>query len=182
MDERDEGEFEAEPATTTDTQPPGQMSGDGDRRRRRRGRRGGRRNRRDREGFAPEGAVAPELAHDAPEHEPAPIGEVEPSYAPIMQSHEPMEPPAEAQPQEHEPLPSAAAEISEPSISEPSRRRSTVREPAPTALSDEATAPSPSYQTPTSSPEPVVSSSAANDASDRPRRSGWWSKRALDKG
>jgi hypothetical protein len=30
--------------------------------------------------------------------------------------------------------------------------------------------------------EPIVTSSAENEGSDRPRRSGWWSKRALGKG
>ena len=130
---------------------------------------------------APEAAVAPEFAHDAEEQEPAPVGEAEPSYVPITQSQRSFEPPAEAQPQEHHPLPSAAVESSEPPMSE-SRRRSTVREPAPAAPSDEATAATRSYQTPGSSPEPVVSSSAASDAGDRPRRSGWWSRRALDKG
>src|SRR5438105_6674244 len=108
VDEPDEGEFEAEPAGATATQPLEHTNGDGDRRRRRRGRRGGRRNRRDREGFTPEAAVAPEFAHDAEEQEPAPIGEAEPSYVPITQSQRSFEPPAEAQPQEHHPLPSAA--------------------------------------------------------------------------
>jgi hypothetical protein len=30
--------------------------------------------------------------------------------------------------------------------------------------------------------EPVVSSPAENESSDRPRRSGWWSKRVLGRG
>jgi ribonuclease E len=71
--------------------------------------------------------------------------------------------------------------------SEPPRRRSTVREPAPQALRDDAlrddtSSPAPSF-TPPSVPsvEPVVSSPAESDDSDRPRRSGWWSKRVLGK-
>ncbi len=41
--------------------------------------------------------------------------------------------------------------------------------------------PPPSFTPPVPSVEPVVSSPAESDDSDRPRRSGWWSKRALGK-
>jgi ribonuclease E len=60
------------------------------------------------------------------------------------------------------------------------RRRSTVREPAPTAAPDAASEPAEAYVPPPSA-EPVVSSPAEAEADDRPRRSGWWSRRALGK-
>jgi ribonuclease E len=186
-DERDEDAFETEQAAAVaGAELPEALSGDGDRRRRRRGRRGGRRNRRDREGFAPEAAVAPEFADDTSAPEPAPDGEVEaPSeHVPIAQSPHPFEPQPvpEAPPQEHAAQHDGAASSSEPSIAEPPRRRSTVRERAPVAQTDgdETSAAAPSYQAPAA--EPLVSSSAESDTSDRPRRSGWWSRRALGKG
>ena len=65
---------------------------------------------------------------------------------------------------------------------EPPRRRSTVREPAPTALAGEGSGVAPSFTPPAPAAEPVVSSTAESESDDRPRRSGWWSKRALGKG
>jgi hypothetical protein len=56
-----------------------------------------------------------------------------------------------------------------------------VREPAPQALRDDASSPAPSFTPSVPSIEPVVSSPAESDESDRPRRSGWWSKRVLGK-
>jgi len=56
-----------------------------------------------------------------------------------------------------------------------------VREPAPQALHDEANSPPPSFTPPAPSIEPVVSSSEESESGDRPRRSGWWSKRVLGK-
>ena len=182
--ERDEGAFDAEPVGTTGVDTAEPASGDSERRRRRRGRRGGRRNRRDRESFAPEAAAAPEFAHDAGDEEPPPVGDLEaPSlHVPITESPRPIEPQPEAQPQEPYAAHPAAPDISEPAVSESPRRRSTVREPAPLAASDEASAAAPSYQAPASAPQPIVSSPAASDTGDdRPPRSGWWSKRALGK-
>jgi ribonuclease E len=63
---------------------------------------------------------------------------------------------------------------------EPQRRRSTVREPAPATLTGEAAAPAIAH--PAEPPQPVVSGPTESEDSDRPRRSGWWSKRALGKG
>jgi hypothetical protein len=50
-------------------------------------------------------------------------------------------------------------------------------------LRDEASPPAPSFTPPAPAPsiEPVESSSAESEDSDRPRRSGWWSKRVLGK-
>ena len=77
--------------------------------------------------------------------------------------------------------------------SEPPRRRSTVREPVPQALNNPAvsdhalgdegaSAPPPPASPPVPLAEPIVSSSAESESDDRPRRAGWWSKRALGKG
>jgi ribonuclease E len=171
---------------------PGEPGGDGERRRRRRGRRGGRRNRRGREGegFAPEAredvaagtddgegfapevaeAVQPELTRAVANlDEAAPAG----AEAPAAEPHDLPPPP---------PMPAAAA-ADTPAASEAPRRRSTVREPAPQALGHEGQVATPSF-TPQPMPavEPVVSSSTESESGDRPRRSGWWSKRVLGKG
>jgi ribonuclease E len=171
------------------TEAHGEGEGEGERRRRRRGRRGGRRNRRGREGesFAPETAPEPELAHavhdlDQPaaataEPPAAPIGENEPRAVPIAEPRGDVQ----ARPQEAPSAQIADPAVPEPTAAEPPRRRSTVREPAPQALRDEASAPAPSFTPPVPSIEPVVSSPAESEDSDRPRRSGWWSKRALGK-
>ena len=60
---------------------------------------------------------------------------------------------------------------------EPVRRRSTVREPAPIAGGENAPA-APAAATPPASPaaEPVVETTEAAEG-DRPRRTGWWSRR-----
>jgi len=177
------------------TEAHGEGEGEGERRRRRRGRRGGRRNRRGREGesFAPEISSEPELAravHDldrpaaaaaAAEPPAAPIGESKPRAVPIAEPHDDVQPPPEARPQEAPSAQIADPAVPEPTTAEPPRRRSTVREPAPQASHDEASAPAPSFTPPVPSIEPVVSSPAESEDSDRPRRSGWWSKRALGK-
>jgi hypothetical protein len=48
------------------------------------------------------------------------------------------------------------------------------------ATDDEGAAPAARF-TPQPPAETVVSSSAEGESSDRPRRSGWWSRRALGK-
>jgi ribonuclease E len=169
----------------------GEAHGDGERRRRRRGRRGGRRNRRGRDGesFAAEIPPEPELASAVDDLDrPAPIAAAEPPEAPIAGPETPAEPRDElppraaAGPQEAPPAQIASPAVPETVASKPPRRRSTVREPAPQMLRDDASSPAPSF-TPPSVPsvEPVVSSPAESDDSDRPRRSGWWSKRVLGK-
>jgi ribonuclease E len=168
--------------------------GDGERRRRRRGRRGGRRNRRGRDGesFASEIPPEPELANDVHDLDPAaPIAAAEPPAAPIAGPEaraeafsEPrgdVQPAAAAPPQEAPPAQIANPAVPETTASEPPRRRSTVREPAPQALRDEESPAAPSFTPPASSIAPVVSSPPESDDSDRPRRSGWWSKRVLGK-
>jgi ribonuclease E len=173
---------------------PAEAHGDGERRRRRRGRRGGRRNRRGRDGesFGPETSPEPELAsavHDldegapiaAAEPPPAPIAGPEAHAEPFSEPRGDVQPPAAAPPQEA-PLPQIASPtVPETTASEPPRRRSTVREPAPQASRDDASSSAPPFTAPEPPIEPVVSSSAESDDSDRPRRSGWWSKRVLGK-
>jgi ribonuclease E len=173
---------------------PAEAHGDGERRRRRRGRRGGRRNRRGRDGesFAPEIPPEPEFASAIDDlDQAAPITAAEPPAAPIAGPEarakpfsEPrgdVQPPAAAGPQEAPPAQIANPAVPETTASEPPRRRSTVREPVPQVLGDDASSPPPSFTPPVPSVEPVVSSPAESDDGDRPRRSGWWSKRALGK-
>ena len=88
---------------------------------------------------------------------------------------------AAAPPQEASPAQIANPAVPETTASEPPRRRSSVREPAPQAVRDDASSLPPSFTPSVPSVEPVVSSPAESDDSDRPRRSGWWSKRVLGK-
>ena len=152
---------------------------EGERRRRRRGRRGGRRNR--------------------PEHigEAAPLAEGHDSYEPHESPPTPPEELTGAPPTEAElrtavadldavPPFAAAAPSSEPAVvestpsppasqPEPPRRRSTVREPAPIVSAD---APQPTPAAPSSPPpQPVITEVGESDRTDKPRRSGWWSRR-----
>jgi len=58
------------------------------------------------------------------------------------------------------------------------RRRSTIREPALTASRPSAEPPPAIADNPPAN-EPAVSNPPPADSADRPRRSGWWSKRLL---
>jgi ribonuclease E len=146
-----------------------------DDRRRRRGRRGGRRNRqRNGEG----GYATPDQSGDhaqddfAPAEQltaPPPI-ESELSYAVADLDSPPSERPA---PPELSP-PEAAAQPEAP------RRRSTIREPAPISRgetaggetgNDQASAP------PSPATEPVITETGDAAEGERPRRTGWWSRR-----
>jgi ribonuclease E len=168
-----------EQAEHGDREPRGDRAearGDGEHRRRRRGRRGGRRNRHD---------TANET-HDGNAHAP------QPEFA----SAEEMTPPAAAQSEMHEivddvdapsvaaaqpqPAPPPQVETPEPTAppvaAESPRRRSTVREPAPAGRSEAA--PPPSVEPAASpSPEPAVSQDDKVEETNRPRRTGWWSRR-----
>jgi ribonuclease E len=96
--------------------------------------------------------------------------------------------PAQLTSEAHEPL----ATSEEPAPAEPApaepvaarRRRSTVREPASVIVGSEAAEPAAAAEpAPVEPPQPVVTSTAAEAVeSDRPRRSGWWSRRVLGKG
>ncbi len=136
---------------------------DGERRRRRRGRRGGRRNRHERNGgepHVPQHAFAPadELAEEPPAAEP----ELKEAVADL-----------EAAPSAPAPT-TAEAPQAPPAEPEPPRRRSTVREPVPFAGGTDAP---PAAVTPQVAPEPVTSEDETTEDTDRPRRTGWWSRR-----
>jgi ribonuclease E len=165
---------------------------DAERRRRRRGRRGGRRNRRDHPGESPapigadpavadgwhEWAQSPQVDAIAPPPSFAQETAAEPAAIPLP----PPEPPPEPSP-----ATTVAQEPSEtapepPEPPEPPRRRSTVRERAPVALDAGTAEPSPAAPPATVPPEPEpVASMADEPADDRPRRTGWWSKRVAGK-
>src|SRR5262249_49698233 len=84
---------------------------------------------------------------------------------------------AEAPPRETPPVLEPAQVETAPS--EAARRRSTVREPAPISVGHEN---GPTHiASPSEPPQPVVISPTESDDSDRPRRSGWWSRRMLGK-
>ena len=154
----------------------------GEPRRRRRGRRGGRRNRLDREGEA--APVSHDGGPDAPQHAlataeelaapPATEAELKEAVAdldaaPIAASPAPRPAPEPA----NAPPPQAAARPAE----EPPRRRSTVREPAPIPDNHEASQPAPTPPPPPV-PQPVITELGESEQTNRPRRSGWWSRRS----
>ena len=154
----------------------------GEPRRRRRGRRGGRRNRLDREGEAapvsrdggpdaPQRALATAEDLAAPPATEAALKEAvaDLDAAPIAA---PPAPPPAPEPA-HAPPPQAAA----PPAEEPPRRRSTVREPAPIPDNQEASQPAPTPPPPPV-PQPVITELGESEQTNRPRRSGWWSRRS----
>jgi ribonuclease E len=157
------------------------------RQRRRRGRRGGRRNRRGRNGETEAQANGGEPAQE-PEHAAhethvgsdfppvseedadamAPPFDREPEQAaPAAEAVSPEAAPAQAAPEAAQPAHEAEPAEEEPA---PSRRRSTVREPAPFASEGE-----PPTLPPT--PTPVISSTGAEEPA-APRR-GWWARRLM---
>ncbi|MEA2952688.1 MAG: ribonuclease [Alphaproteobacteria bacterium] len=163
--------YESENTTTEAGAMPAGENGhprpDGEPRRRRRGRRGGRRNRRDREGGSPNGEQSqgeqsfrstPDIAESThvPRIEPSAVG-IETNYQPAADSFSQVAAPPTPQPE-----------------TEPPRRRSTIREPAPTFPRDEARAPRAEPAPPVSNaPEPQ------NEEAGKPRKTGWWAKRLL---
>jgi ribonuclease E len=156
---------------------------DGEPRRRRRGRRGGRRNRRDREGNGEvrgeqESGVRQPYVLDSDIAESTPTPRIEPvevgqELGPLGgddQAGRPMEPVAQ-------PVPHIEAE-------QP-KRRSTVREPAPSFASGQGFTPAPRQEsTPApASEQPAPSSGESSGDEGKPRKTGWWAKRMFgDKG
>ncbi len=170
-----EGDIEAEAQQAGAEDKTGSPQRESERRRRRRGRRGGRRSRMERE---PGGETAPPSAEAArqPQHEfesaaelnARPAAEPELSDATAdLDGVPPFAARAEA-PHAGSPQPPTP-----PAAPEPPRRRSTVREPAPGAAGTEPGQPA----QPKAPEQPVITELGDNEAADRPRRSGWWSRR-----
>jgi ribonuclease E len=188
----DAGEAEADDAAVeaAGADASGEARGEAERRRRRRGRRGGRRNRRGREdgdvaaaaseiGGAPEGEaqVEPELVRAVTDFDakPPPVAAPVPEKIPVPEA-------ASAPPEDvHRPVAPAQESAAEHPVSELPRRRSSVREPAPFTFAGEATVPAQASAPSEAQPQPVVRGPTEDAADDRPRRSGWWSRRALGK-
>ncbi|MGN6748105.1 MAG: Rne/Rng family ribonuclease [Xanthobacteraceae bacterium] len=168
--------FAAEPQEGRERREPREEARRDDRRRRR-GRRGGRRNRqRNGEGYAaPEQsgqygqgefvpaeqfasppATEPELSHAVADLDSPPAERAAPPDVPVAMPPVAMPPAAVEQP-------------------EPSRRRSTVREPAP-ATGAEVGGGSPA-SAPSQGAEPVITETGEASEGERPRRTGWWSRR-----
>ena len=152
----------------------------GDRRRRRRGRRGGRRNRHDREhngdgAHASHEQVAQEHEDDppAPQHSFSPDDGLAPPRASEPELRDAVADVDAAPTATPAPAETASPPQEQP---EPPRRRSTVRERAPVAVSDdtppEVTAPPPS----TPATEPVITEVSGAEKAEQPRKTGWWSR------
>jgi ribonuclease E len=155
-------------------------AGEGERRRRRRGRRGGRRNRnRNGEGYQngnghdrSEDASFEQGVHETSEGAPHPVVSDEDAMVMAPRFEEPVHP-MHDEPAAQPAMPAPAAESApEPA---PSRRRSTIREPAPIVTTEEIMpAPAPAAETPP--PAPVISTTGDEPAT--PKR-GWWGRRLL---
>jgi len=147
-----------------------------DERRRRRGRRGGRRNRqRDGErGYAgtdqSEHSAQQEFA--PAEQFTAPAAESELSHA-VADLDSP--PPERAAPAERAAPPDVSSDMPAAEQAETARRRSTIREPAPGA-GNEAAGKDP-VAPPSQGAEPVITETGDASEAERPRRTGWWSRR-----
>jgi ribonuclease E len=156
----------------------GETHREGERRRRRRGRRGGRRNRMDREregtpGLNEHDTQEPQRAVTTAEALTAPPS-MEPDLTEAVADLDaaPASAPSPAEPADLE----VAQASPPPAQPEPLRRRSTVREPAPIASGPEVSQPAPPQPT-SPAPEPVITEVGDSQNTDRPRRSGWWSRR-----
>jgi ribonuclease E len=165
---------QAEPQTGHAQQDHGERDetrGEGERRRRR-GRRGGRRNRA-RNGDAVHGE------NDSGPRSEQTFAHADELIAPPSAEPELKEAVADLDAAPPEPRAPIRAEATPPSVvpePEPTRRRSTVREKAPVGGSVEAPPSMPS-QSPSTAPEPVVTEITDAADGDRPRRTGWWSRR-----
>ncbi len=190
--EADLGEEEAETADAVRADHDG-------RRRRRRGRRGGRRNRREEGEFGispPENGIAPieeEVAHAVADFggPPTELTWEQPLQEPEHAAAEHPERHGDAESPKPEPAPAAESASVVLPKSEPSRRRSTVREPAPFVVGGGrispgvASVPQPAPEIVDSEAEPAAPTPppAAAPEAATPRRAGWWAKRMLgDKG
>ena len=158
---------------------PGEGRGEGEHRRRRRGRRGGRRNRHERDNFGDQNGGQRNEQNGGQRSEPfrGPQPEMtEQPYAPQFEPRPPEPAPFISAPEIPPPAPQAAQ-------SEPPRRRSTVREPAPVFSNHAVETPqvdrSPATGAEMAMPAP---SSSESESASKPRRTGWWAKRLLGGG
>ena len=141
-----------------------------DDRRRRRGRRGGRRNRQRNgdSGYSGGDQWSERAERDVAQSEPL----TEQAGAESELTHAVAD--LDSRPAERAAPPEASATPAEQP--EPGRRRSTVREPAPGA-GVATTAPDNSPPGASSPAEPVVTETGETSKGERPRRTGWWSRR-----
>jgi ribonuclease E len=165
----EDDDAEAETSVAESHEPhPGQSDAGEGRRRRRRGRRGGRRARRGREGEVQDTA----FENGAPAFEPELADAIADFGGPPPHSVPATPTPAHAQAE-----PATSTTPATVAHSEPPRRRSTVREPAPIngggnqAISP-SNAPEPVAKPPSAAPEQRI------EEAPQPRKSGWWSRRS----
>ncbi len=176
-EEADEPQSEADQGDTTaraENDSRSEAHRDGEPRRRRRGRRGGRRNR-ERNGDAPHHDRSPSEQDQvlAPVDELVSQPPPEPELKAAVADLEVAPPPAHTEPVNEEARPPAAAVEHEPP-----RRRSTVRERAPIAGSAEMPAPVPApIPSADTNPEPATVETNETEDANRPRKTGWWSRR-----
>jgi len=160
---------------------------EGEPRRRRRGRRGGRRNRRDGEGGVngeprgeQESGVRQPYILDSDIAEATPAPHMEAVETPAMgpfgedQRGGPAAVTAPAVP------PAQPITDVQPEQPQPPKRRSTVREPAPSFISGQGFTPPPRPEpAPAPASEPAPAAEPSGDDANRPRKTGWWAKRML---
>src|SRR5262249_25202964 len=109
------------------------------------------------------------------ESPPATVSDAEPEGVVTDFDTEPpvASPQVASEPEDAHPTAASAPPAQQP---EAQRRRSTVREPAPGAGTSVVTPPEPTPPSP--APEvPVAAEPAEAEQVDRPRRTGWWSRR-----
>ncbi len=150
-------------------------------RRRRRGRRGGRRNRPERtdEGSPPAHEHGSSYeSHDTPPP-PEELTGAPPTEEELKEAVADLDaaPPSVAPAPSSEPAVTEAPHASAPAEQpKPPRKRSTVRERAPIASAADAPQPAPT-QPSSPPPQPVITEVGDSENTDKPRRSGWWSRR-----
>ncbi len=168
---------------------PGEQNGE--RRRRRRGRRGGRRNRHERDHNGengrdlqaggdeqPHGAYEPADLGDSAAEQPELKGAVADLDAPPQET---VPPPLPYEPLFASSVPTQASDVAAPAAeaeASGARRRSTVREAAPVATGAEGARPPPLPTATSPAPEPVITEVDEGESANRPRRTGWWSRRS----
>jgi ribonuclease E len=174
------GEASGNLATQERAEPNAQRRDD---RRRRRGRRGGRRNRqRNGDTYADRepSAQPTESTEFDPAQQIAALPAAEPelkSAVADLDSAPPHSPPAGEPAAPIAPAPISPAPMATETPTAPPRRRSTVRERAPVGNDSEENPAKIDTQPAPAAPEPTVTETNNASEGERPRRSGWWSRR-----